>query len=58
MYENFYGIECPSIEDMPDGKWTPAEVTQIFFRNFNTPDVALDELADCDPMKFFRFSHW
>jgi hypothetical protein len=58
MYENFYGIECPSIEDMPDGKWTPAEVTQIFFRNFNTPDIALDELADCDPMKFFRFSHW
>jgi hypothetical protein len=28
-----------------EGKWTPAEVNQILFRNFETPRKALQELV-------------
>jgi SpoVK/Ycf46/Vps4 family AAA+-type ATPase len=42
MMESFYEIEVREI-NAPD-KWTPAEVNQIFFRNFNDPEQALKEL--------------
>jgi AAA+ superfamily predicted ATPase len=42
MMESFYEIEIKEI-DAAD-KWTPAEVNQIFFRNFNDPEQALKEL--------------
>jgi hypothetical protein len=42
MMESFYEIEISDV-DAPD-RWTPAEVNQIFFRNFNDPEQALKEL--------------
>ena len=37
-------------------KWTPAEVSQILFRNINSIQNAIDELINEDPSKLFKFS--
>jgi DNA replication protein DnaC len=37
-------------------KWTPAEVSQILFRNLQNPDQAIRELYLEDPKKIFKFS--
>lgn len=38
-----------------DRKWTPAEVNQILFRNFDSPESALDELTDLQPSDLYGF---
>jgi hypothetical protein len=40
-----------------DGKWSPAEVNQILFRNFDTPDRALDELLTLNPQSLYGFGN-
>ena len=48
MVLGFYDLEVADHEiwDHPevDGKWSPAEVNQILFRNFENPKLAMDEL--------------
>lgn len=36
-----------------DYKWSPAEVNQILFRNFKTPDVAINELKTLTPHELY-----
>ncbi len=38
-----------------DKKWTPAEVNQILFRNFDSPESALNELTDLQPADLYGF---
>eukprot|EP00092_Neocalanus_flemingeri_P032083 GFUD01034871.1.p1 GENE.GFUD01034871.1~~GFUD01034871.1.p1 ORF type:complete len:534 (+),score=150.62 GFUD01034871.1:176-1777(+) len=48
MFEHYFEIEVPSEFDislLPDGKWTPAEVTQVFLNNMNSPMDGLMQLA-------------
>jgi hypothetical protein len=59
MVEGFYdktNIEH-RIWDAPDidRKWSPAEVNQILFRNFDTPLTALDELLELKPSDLYGF---
>lgn len=49
MIEGFYditdGVTHPLFDDAKmDEKWSPAEVNQILFRNFENPQQAMDEL--------------
>ena len=49
MIEGFYdledGVTHPLFDDATmDEKWSPAEVNQILFRNFENPQQAMDEL--------------
>ncbi len=49
MIEGFYditeGVSHPLFDDVKmDEKWSPAEVNQILFRNFESPQQAMDEL--------------
>lgn len=37
-------------------KWTPAEISQILFRNLHDPDAAIEEICNEDPNKLFKFS--
>jgi SpoVK/Ycf46/Vps4 family AAA+-type ATPase len=37
-------------------KWTPAEVSQILFRNINAIDKAIHDLVHEEPSKLFKFS--
>ena len=36
-----------------DYKWSPAEVNQILFRNFKTPEVAIGELKTLTPHQLY-----
>jgi hypothetical protein len=46
MLESFYekSIDIPD-DPLLDGKWTPAEVNQVLFRNFESPEDAIAELT-------------
>jgi SpoVK/Ycf46/Vps4 family AAA+-type ATPase len=45
MLDSFYDREIELPEDASlDYKWSPAEVNQILFRNFDQPDAAVQEL--------------
>jgi hypothetical protein len=46
MVHAFYDREVPIPEDESlTDKWTPAEVNQILFRNFEDPETAIQELV-------------
>ena len=46
MVESFYDTSIPLPDDASlDYKWSPAEVNQILFRNFTTPEQAVHELV-------------
>jgi len=54
MVESFYdknilGLECE------DYKWSPAEVNQILFRNFEKPENAVRELNELRPKDLYGF---
>ena len=56
MVDAFYDRECPLPEDETlEGKWTPAEVNQILFRNFETPETAVAELVDLKRNDLYGF---
>lgn len=38
-----------------DYKWTPAEVNQILFRNFDNPEDAIEELTTLNPKDLYGF---
>lgn len=59
MVEGFYdktNIAHPIWKNTDmDRKWTPAEVNQILFRNFDSPESALDELMSLKPADLYGF---
>ena len=59
MYQGFYDAEFPTdrINDLTDYLWTPAEVNQILFKNFNSKENAVDDLINKNPTDLFKFSH-
>ncbi len=40
-----------------DDKWSPAEVNQILFRNFENPQAALDEFVNLSPADLYGFEN-
>lgn len=56
MVFSFYDINAIQIDDQVlDGKWTPAEVNQILFRNFKDINNALRELVELQPNDLYGF---
>ena len=44
-----------SIDKIQDYKWSPAEVSQILFKNFDKPEKSLEDLVKLNPQSLFRF---
>ena len=56
MVKSFYDKEFEGLSDESlDYKWTPAEVNQILFRNFDTPEKAIRELETLNPKDLYGF---
>jgi hypothetical protein len=56
MVSSFYdghmeGLDSPDL----DYKWSPAEVNQILFRNFDKPNEAIQELVSLQPKDLYGF---
>merc|ERR1719245_2001968 len=54
MYQHFFDTDPPasvSSLDLPDLKWSPAEVTQVFLNNMNNPVEALKQLISADSLE-------
>jgi hypothetical protein len=56
MLTAFYDKEIVVDAEGLDYKWTPAEVNQILFRNFNNPEQALNELLSTTSEEVYGFS--
>lgn len=54
MVDSFYDTEISGLT-AEDYKWTPAEVNQILFRNFGTPEEAVKELNELSPSDLYGF---
>jgi hypothetical protein len=54
MVVSFYDRELEGLE-CPDYKWSPAEVNQILFRNFDKPEDAIQELNTLSPRDLYGF---
>jgi hypothetical protein len=58
MASSFYGSEIALPDDPSlDDKWSPAEVNQILFRNFENPQTALEELVNLTPKDLYGFEN-
>jgi len=56
MVSAFYDRDVPLPEDETlEGKWTPAEVNQILFRNFEDPETAVRELVTLTRQDLYGF---
>ena len=56
MIDSFYDRSCPLPEEESlEGKWTPAEVNQILFRNFEDPESAVSELVSLSRQDLYGF---
>ena len=52
MYKHFYNTDSiPFTSGIPTGKWTPAEVTQLFLCNMNNPEKALQILCTSESLE-------
>jgi SpoVK/Ycf46/Vps4 family AAA+-type ATPase len=60
MYECFFEHlpDEEKVEQIDDYKWSPAEVSQIMFKNCHTPKEALNDLIQKDPASYFQFSYF
>jgi hypothetical protein len=54
MVTNFYDKEVIGL-NCEDYKWSPAEVNQILFRNFEKPENAVRELNELQPKDLYGF---
>lgn len=54
MVESFYDKNITGLE-VEDYKWSPAEVNQILFRNFEKPENAVCELNTLQPKDLYGF---
>lgn len=58
MVSNFYDKEFEDwTTDDLDYRWTPAEVNQILFRNFDNPEDAIEELKTLVPKDLYGFDN-
>lgn len=56
MVTSFYDKEAEGLTSLSlDYKWSPAEVNQILFRNFDKPDEAIQELITLQPKDLYGF---
>ena len=53
FYDSHYDV--PN-DDTLDYKWTPAEVNQILFRNFENPEKAIEELVSLQTQDLYGFT--
>ena len=54
MYKHYFEMDPPaniSVNQLPDLKWTPAEVTQVFLNNMHNPEAALEELINSESLE-------
>jgi len=54
MYKHYFNDEPPinvPLHKLPDLKWTPAEVTQVFLNNMHEPEKALHQLINSDSLE-------
>jgi len=54
MYQHFFDTDPPASvrsSDLPDLKWSPAEVTQVFLNNMNNPVEALKQLISAESLE-------
>merc|ERR1712154_412285 len=54
MFRHFFEMDPPSSitsTDLPDLKWTPAEVTQVFLNNMTNPEDALKQLITSESLE-------
>ena len=54
MYKHYFNDEPPlnvPVDKLPDLKWTPAEVTQVFLNNMHEPEKALHQLINSDSLE-------
>merc|ERR1712154_144107 len=54
MFQHFFDTDPPasvSSSDLPDLKWSPAEVTQVFLNNMNKPAEALKQLISAESLE-------
>lgn len=55
MVTSFYDKEVTLTDTNLDGKWTPAEVNQILFRNFEDPEAGIKELIELATKDLYGF---
>jgi len=55
MVTSFYDKQVVLEDTTLDGKWTPAEVNQILFRNFEDPDAGIKELIELATKDLYGF---
>ena len=55
MANSFFETEVSLPEEGLDGKWSPAEVNQILFRNFGNPEQAARELVEMTLADLYGF---
>ena len=54
MFRHYFELDPPAsvrVEDLPDLKWSPAEVTQVFLNNMHDPEAALNQLITSDSLE-------
>merc|ERR1712152_134703 len=54
MFQHYFEMSPPasvSVEKLPEGKWTPAEVTQVFLNNMHSPEQALNQLINSESLE-------
>jgi hypothetical protein len=58
MINSFFDTEDAVLPEDPslDGKWSPAEVNQILFRNFGNPGKAMEELVKLTKEDLYGFT--
>lgn len=55
MVTSFYDKQVALTDTTLDGKWTPAEVNQILFRNFEDPEAGVKELIELATKDLYGF---
>ena len=53
MYKHYFESDPPvdvPVENLPDLKWTPAEVTQVFLNHMHHPEAALHQLISAESL--------
>merc|ERR1711874_801259 len=54
MFKHYFEMDPPvtvPVERLPERKWTPAEVTQVFLNNMHAPEKALNQLINSDSLE-------
>jgi DNA replication protein DnaC len=56
MYNSFYSsiLDQDSFDQLPDKRWTPAEINCILFNNFDDPINAIKTIINEKPLKYFK----